>query len=268
MNEKVENTQIVLLPSNCMEAYDKYVQVYSRVLETGQPKLVEKVMYVLGLSRQADVSRSQRLRNASNLIDQSKNEAISLLNETMVQARTALLTARGLIKDADQTIVVSKARMKLRQAQLDQVKSTCDQTLFKIKTHLKNKSYFQEELTSDSRQWLDVKWSDLDDLLSELSYEDEVQVKEEWKIFLESLRQFHDTKESIEKAQQQRKLAYAVEEEIDRLLATCNKEFDSVGSEFEFIKLSIQSGQIKELDNLLAQKLSLVKGLNSLLGKS
>lgn len=268
MNEELESAQIVLLPSNCMDAYDKYTQVYSRVLETGRPKLVEKVMYALGLGRQADVGRSQRLRNASNLIDQSKNEAISLLNETMVQARTALLTARGLIKDADQTIVVNKARMKLRQAQLDQVISTCDQTLSKLKACLKNKNYSQEELTSDSRQWLDVRWSDLDELLSDLSYEDEIQVKEEWKIFLESLQEFHNTKESIEKAQKQRSLAYAVEEEINRLLATCNKEFESIGSEFEFIKLSIQSGQIKELDNLLAQKLSLARGLSSLLGKS
>lgn len=262
MNNQSDKSQVVTLSSNCVVTYKKHTEVYKNILKTGQPKPVEKVMSALGFRRKVNMSRAQRLGDVSNLVDQGKNEATVLLSEAISQAEIALLTTQSLLKDTSQTVAVNKARLKLKEAQLNQVKSTCGSSIDRVKQYLLANGIINENFSLQSRDWLEIDSNDVEGFFESLSFGEEIEIKEEWRGFIKALQDLYGTKDSINKAQQQRRLAYAVEQKLEKYLESWKKEFSSVNTDFEFIKLSIQSGQIKNLDELLDQKLASARALD------
>ena len=255
MSELSDENQIVLLPSNCVATYEAYTLAYTQTLEMGKPKLVERAMYAVGFNRQVDISRARRLRDVANKVDRYKNDAIKSLNQARGDARTALITAENVIKDTNQTISTKKAREKILKSQLKHIQEVCSKTIDRVK------SYLGKDYSSEQREWMGIRLSQLDGLLTSLSPGEEVELREEWEEYTKILREYYETQDLIQEAQQKRKAAYAQKDSLQEFIAVCDRELESVSTNFEFIKLGIQAGQIKELDLLLEQKLSLAKKL-------
>jgi len=255
MRDRSNQAPIVLLPSNCVTTYEAYTAAYTKTLEIGKPKPFERAMYAVGLNRQVDISRAKRLRDVSNRVDGFKNDAIKLLNQARGDAKTASITAENIIKDTTQTITTKKAREKILTSQLQHIQEVCGDTISRVKEYLgKDDSFEQRELSQ-------IRLSQLDSLLTSVSHHEEVEIREEWEEFTKILREYYETQDLILEAQRKRKAAYAQRDSLQKFISICDKELESVSVNFEFIKLGIQAGQVKELDLLLEQKLSLAKEL-------